>query len=219
MQRKSNAAWTIAAVAVLLAALALPGQAGTMVFGSRADWEGALVDAPLTEDFNTVVDTVNFGISSTTVGDLTLTGGASTDAEIRVCGQGIFACQSNAPVSPLVASFGMDPGESFTVSLGGIFTAFGFDFSNGDPNGDGLSLIINGVSVASVTGGLGATGFIGVTSSDPFSSIVVRNDNISGDARNAFDNFGWGTAAEAPNPATVSLIAAGLLAVRLRHRR
>ena len=116
------------AVIVLLAGA--PAFAGFTTFADRASFEAALDGAALGEDFSSVAQVVDFGLSTVSVGDLTLTGGGSTQAEMRLCAEGgNFPCQSGAPVSGLVASFGLDVGEFFTVDLGGSFTAFGFEFS------------------------------------------------------------------------------------------
>ena len=207
----------------LFAVLALlawsPALAGFTTFSDRASFEAALDGAALGEDFSSVSQVVDFGLSSVSVGDLTLTGGGSTQAELRLCAEGgNFPCQSGAPVSGLVASFGLDVGEFFTVDLGGSFTAFGFEFFNSDSNGDAMTVRVGGDDVLALPQQSRASGFFGFTSTTAFSALSFVNANAAGDVRNAFDDFTWGTAAlTVPAPGGVAL--AGLLLLGCLRRR
>jgi hypothetical protein len=105
---------------------------------------------------------------------------------------------------------------TITVTLPANVRAFGVDLSSVGPFG--LTVAFNASSAFShlATTGTGASGFFGVRTDAPITSLVFSTGVFS---RGSLDNFEIGAQAETPEVATLLAIGTGLIAMRWMRRR
>lgn len=102
------------------------------------------------------------------------------------------------------------------VTLPANVRAFGVDLNSAGPFG--LTVAYNASSAFShlATPGSGASGFFGVRTDAPITSLIFSTGVFS---RGSLDNFEIGTQAETPEVATLLAIGTGLIAMRWMRRR
>jgi hypothetical protein len=110
----------------------------------------------------------------------------------------------------------LGPNGTITVTLPTNVRAFGVDLNSAGPFG--LTVAYNASSPFShlATAGSGASGFFGVRTDAPITSLVFSTGVFT---RGSLDNFEVGTQAETPEVATLLAIGTGLIAMRWMRRR
>lgn len=201
-----------------LAALALASSASAapIVFTNRVTFESQLSSSAI-ETFDTVSPGA-LSVGANVLGSLTFTidgnRGGQSGGTVAAFGTGN---QFEGYVDP-----GLDFGSSFIrIDMPFAVTAFGGDFLT-TTSGDALTLMVGPdlIKFGSYLGyGLG-NGFLGFTSTTPFTFITFSTEGISPGIAGEFfdlDNATYGAAV--PEPATLLLICSGLLGLGLTRRR
>jgi hypothetical protein len=153
--------------------------------------------------------------SSLTTGGLTFTAaGGATPTSLFVIGpsSSTFASYDLAS-GPVLSAQSSGSLPTFTVSLPGGTTSFGFDYGAAPGLSATFELFLGStlLNTRTITGRSDRSewSFMGVISPTPFTSVTVTvNQNIT-----SFDNFSYGpvAASTVPEPVTGMLVAGGLL--------
>lgn len=198
---------------------------GILVFSDRASFRANTTGNAL-EDFNSVLQDTNFAFTDLIVNDITLSsdGGASPFGEQALIDLPSYVAFANGvDGTAMVNSRGLDFGQSITITLPGIFSAIGFDFDNYDSQLEGLSVVLNGDTVASIPS-TGTPGFLGIVdtmgSFSQFQLLSTSNESpASGGTFNGIDNLEWGNST-VPEPTSMAVWGMGILGLgALRRRR
>ena len=200
-----------ASAAILL--VATPAFAQLTPYGSQADFLAATAATGL-EDFNDESLVPNMDGGTIATSSFTISSDAS---ELAVLAGSSFG---NLNGSQFFNGFvNTDPGEdTITVTFPSPVTAFGGTFG-GPSSGSGVALEVGGTRALSsfdyLTGG--ANGFLGFTSTTPFTSVdIVRSgDNTTFGEIFGLDNVFF---TAVPEPTSLALLGLGGLAL-LRRRR
>lgn len=189
------AIWSAVLMALICSA-ATVSAATITVHTNKTDWQNAVSGRFLTEEFADSI--LNTGVSFVS----TESGHVNPALE---CYQDVLASQSqNEPMTTW----------RFTPQI----TAYGGDWTLGGPGGSGNSLLVymgdSNLYVGFISNSYGGE-FWGFTSDTPFTSVRLVGGSGSNQQNYSLDNMVY---SPVPEPATLSLLALGALAM-IRHCR
>ena len=185
-------------------------------FTDRTTWENTLGSPIATEDFNGVTPFV-LGAGSNAAGQIDISlanlfGAANEIGDISE----FWLIDGTTGFLGVASAVGA---ENITVDLPLAVFGFGADFST-THSGGGLTLEIDSILAEFSTvlpGGADGTGFLGVISTNAFSS--VRLFDTSQNETFGMDNVSFSTVATIPEPGTLAILGLGLVGLGLARGR